>query len=300
MALPLLIHYHIFKNAGTSFEWALEKAFGSGLATYDSPVPNGFVSAESIADFVADNPGIRAIASHQAAPPAPQVPEREVFTSILIRDPLARVRSIYAFERGQQAESPGAIKAKELDFKAYVDWRLDATPAIFCNYQVHFCTRTAQPSDGPAGQDELEKAIEHLDNLSIVGTVSRYNDWLSVAQKVLSRPFPEIALKPTRQNVTATTRASESEILDQLIDDLGESTAQHLIENNQLDMCLHQIADSILTRKMAEEGLELALARAYAQAQEHRRAKHPEASDLSPEPALHMQHEALAIPEPRP
>jgi hypothetical protein len=99
--------------------------------------------------------------------------------------------------------------------------------------------------------------------------VARYDDWIALAQKTLSRPFPNLVLESTRRNVTAA-RSTECSVLDQLIDDLGESTTNYLIEHNQLDMCLHQIADSILTRRMAEEGAELMLARAYGQARERR------------------------------
>src|SRR5207249_3356148 len=99
-------------------------------------------------------PHVRAISSHQAAPPAPTIRGREVFTSILIRDPIARIRSIYEFERGQQISTPGALKAKELDFKGYVDWRLKTSPAMLCNFQVHFCSRTASTRGVVPGEKE--------------------------------------------------------------------------------------------------------------------------------------------------
>ena len=267
---PLLIHYHIFKNAGTSFEWALEHAFSDGFARLDSSSPSGFVSRGDLADHALAQPHVRVISSHQAAPPAPAIAGREVVSSILIRDPIARIRSIYSFERAQQAFTPGAVKAKELGFKDYVDWRLKNSPAVFCNYQVHFCTRTEARRTRAVGTDELREAIAHLDRISIVGTVARYDEWIRLAQTVLSRSFPNISLESTHQNVTAADRPSESAILDRLVEDLGESTVAHLLEANQLDMCLHQVADSILTRKMAEEGVELALALLYSQALQNR------------------------------
>lgn len=279
---PLLLHYHIFKNAGSSFERALQQALGDGLASFDSPSPRGFVSADDLREFAHARPEVRAIISHQAAPPAPAIPDREIFTSILIRDPIARIRSIYAFERGQQSDTPGATKAKELDFKSYVDWRLQTAPAMFCNYQVHFCTRREAARPQPVGVEALNEAIAQLDRLSIVGTVARYDEWLALARKVLATPFPELRLESHRINVTAATQASESAILDQLIADLGESTSHFLLEQNQLDMCLYQIAESILTRRLAEEGVELTLARAYGEALAHRKAS--AAPPVSPVP----------------
>ncbi len=268
---PLLLHYHIFKNAGSSFEAALQQSLGSSFASFDSPSPRGFVSGDDLREFARERPDVRAIMSHQAAPPAPEIDGREVLTSILIRDPIARIRSIYAFERAQQSDTPGATKAKELDFKGYVDWRLETAPAMFCNSQVHFCTREAAGRARRIGPDDLRAAIARLDGVSIVGTVARYEEWLALAQQILAGPFPDLKLESKHLNVTAARQASERAILDQLIDDLGASTTEHLLGNNQLDMTLYQVADSILTRKLAEQGVMLNLARSYSKALEERR-----------------------------
>ena len=264
--MPLLLHYHIFKNAGSSFEASLQQSFGDRFASFDSPSPRGFVSGDDLRGFVREHPEVCAIISHQAAPPAPTLDGREVFTSILIRDPIARIRSIYAFERAQESDTPGATKAKELDFKGYVDWRVQTAPAIFCNYQVHFCTRDAAARPRPVGPAELQAAIARLDGVSIVGTVARYDQWLALARHVLAAGFPDLKLESKRVNVTAARQASEAAILAQLIDELGTSTTEHLLENNQLDLALYQVADSILTRRLAEQGLDLTLSRSYSEA----------------------------------
>jgi hypothetical protein len=53
---PLLIHYQIFKNAGTSFEWALEQALGSGLQRLDTPYRDDFISRRDIGQHVRAHP----------------------------------------------------------------------------------------------------------------------------------------------------------------------------------------------------------------------------------------------------
>lgn len=45
---PLLIQYHIFKNAGTSFEWALQQAFRDRFRQYDSASPGGVIFARGV------------------------------------------------------------------------------------------------------------------------------------------------------------------------------------------------------------------------------------------------------------
>jgi hypothetical protein len=269
---PLLIHYHIFKNAGTSFEWSLAQSMGIGFRKLDSPIRGGIVSARDIARFAADNPDAKAISSHQAILFAPKVRGCEVFTSILIRDPIARIGSIYAFERRQEVSTPGALKAKELDFKRYVEWRLSATPAMLCNYQVYFCGRTKeQGSNWVPTALTLERAIANLDQVDAVGTVERYEEWLALARSILSKPFPGISLCSSRRNVSASEQeTSNAAILDGLIGGLGQTMAERLLEGNQLDMCLHQVADALLTRRLAERGVEIALLEAYASLQKER------------------------------
>jgi hypothetical protein len=53
-----------------------------------------------------------------------------------------------------------------------------------------------------------------------------------------------------------------------LVNELGQTLAEHLLEGNKLDMCLHQVADALLTRKLAENGGAVALIKAYAEARE--------------------------------
>jgi hypothetical protein len=263
---PLLIHYHIFKNAGSSFEFALDQAWRRGLHRYDTPFHDGFISQADLRRYALSHPTAQAIVTHQAAPPPPRIPRRQVLTSILIRDPIARIRSIYAFERAQASEDPGPVKAKELAFKDYVEWRLKVSPGMFCNFQVHFCNRDGSRNHSPMTRHHLDIAIEALDTINIVGTVERYDQWLALAQSILGEGFDKISLVSVRENRSAADSVhSEALILEQLVRDLGQELAQELLKQNELDMCLHQVADALLTRRLAERLVRINLRDAYDQ-----------------------------------
>lgn len=266
---PLLIHYHIFKNAGTSVGWALKNALGDRFDEYDSVDPNGVLSPDQVAEYVTGRPETEAVSSHHAILPPPKIEGRHVYSSILLRDPIARIRSIYAFERQQQVSTQGALKAKELDFRQYVEWRLSADPAMLCNSQVYFCCRAKGGSvDAVPVAITLERAIANLDQVDVVGTVERYEEWLSLAQSTLGEAFPGIALTASRHNVTSSSPADRHTVLDGLAADLGASIVDRLLENNELDMRLHQVADAILARKLAETGSGISLRTAYQDAQQ--------------------------------
>ena len=48
--------------------------------------------------------------------------------------------------------------------------------------------------------------------------------------------------------------------------DLGPALVDYLVRANELDMSLHQIADALLTRQLAEHGVDVTLRNAYADA----------------------------------
>jgi len=237
---PFLIHYH------------------------NSPDPRGRITARQIARLVKAEPELHAISSHQATPPPPRILGRKVITSILIRDPIARIGSMYAFERAQQANTIGALKAKELDFRRYVEWRLEATPSVLCNFQVIICSGRHRTE---CSKRDLETAIIRLDSIDIVGTVTRYPEWLAVAQSYLQQYFPKLFLSLVHHNRSTEERTvSESEILARLTQALGPAITRDLLARNELDMTLHQVADSLLTRRLAEREIAIKLQESYSQA----------------------------------
>jgi hypothetical protein len=264
---PLLLHYHIFKNAGTSFQSALRLGLRGGVRTLDDFSHDGIIRSHDIASYLRHNPRVKVILSHQAAPPPPKLPGREVLSSILLRDPIARIRSIYAFERVQVEDTPPGRKAKELDFKRYVEWRLEATPRMLCNYQVHFCSRGAGACQPLPDADNLREAIRVLDSIDIVGTVERFEEFLALAEAILTRHFPAISLRALRENASNCSREySQVAILNDLVSDLGEALASELLHCNELDMSLHQVADALLTRKLAEHRVRVSLQQLYQEA----------------------------------
>ncbi len=251
---PIIFHYHIFKNAGTSFNHSLRKAFASAFLEYDPGQDGAAFSPREISDFISAHPEAKAVSSHQACLPVPKVPDRLVLTTMLIRDPIARIRSIYAFEKKQPGSGLGAIRAKELNFKAYVEWRLQATPNMLCNYQTHYCSRTQETFDEIPAEAEFQRACDQLEQLSAPGTVENYAHWLALVNHLMAPEFPGVELAVARRNVTREKPAANpAQLRSELIGELGSELVERLVESNQLDMRLHQFADALLDRKLAQQ-----------------------------------------------
>ena len=246
----ILIHHHIFKNAGTSFCYALKKHFQKRFLEYDLP-NSRIVTQQDLKNFIQDHPQALAISGHHICLNTPQLPNYQLISSILLRQPLARIKSIYKFEQKQQADTSGAIQAKKLNFKEYVLWRLDVTPNMLGNYQTHYCSRSklADIRQQPT-EEELEIAIANLKKCAIVGTVERYEDFLQLALDHLREFFPDIYLGYIRLNKTSPSQQTFEEVKTDLVEELGESLVSELEAKNQLDQKLYQVAENILVNNL--------------------------------------------------
>jgi hypothetical protein len=166
----VILHYHLFKNAGTSFDGILQKNFPGQWTAAEFP---GGDNSMQVAAWIARNPGMVAFSSHTATGPVPVVPGVRIISALFLRDPVARIRSAYLFERRQNAGDAanlGARLASETDFDGYVRGRLGIAGDRQCrDFHVvrlaQFVRRIAP---------ELQRATEALQRLSFVGEVERF------------------------------------------------------------------------------------------------------------------------------
>jgi len=250
----VLVHHHIFKNAGTSFNYALAQFFGETFSEYD--LPDGrVVTLDQLDTFLRNEESISAVSGHHLALPPIQKNSLKTVSSVIVRDPLSRVRSIYKFERKQDAQTDGAVMAKKLDFKEFVKWRLKDSPHVFCNYQTLYCSRTGSTGqkNSPTTED-LELAIQNVQGCFAVGTVARYKEFLMMAQYEASRYFPEIILRNAHLNVTSRAQLNKKENYSKksLVEELGEDLVAELKEMNALDYQLYESSNRILDSWLQE------------------------------------------------
>lgn len=198
MTRTVILHYHLFKNAGTSLDQILQQNFGDRWVTAEFPGRDGDNSA-LVADWIRDNPQAVAFSTHTAMGPVPQVDGVQIITVMLLRDPIARIRSAYRFERKQEADTWGAELAKTRDLEGYVRARLARAGDRQCrDFQTHRLASLV-PGDAP----ELERALAGLRQLSVVGLVEDFDGFLARLAAALRPAFPEFAAQSVRANTTA-------------------------------------------------------------------------------------------------
>jgi hypothetical protein len=236
----VIVHYHFFKNAGTSLDHLLKQAFPEAWRQLEAD-ERGAITAERLLDEFREKPELQVISSHTARLSLPTAEDIRVFPLVFLRHPLDRILSVYQFERKQTEETEGSVQARKLDLPAFVEWRL-ARPRDFSfrNFQAHRLAGLA--SDCETG-DLFERGLKGLQNLPFVGLVEAFDESISVLERWLKPDFPAIRLGTARLNVTQSGDSSLIERLAQLKTTLGPERHARLLRENEADLKLyHHVA----------------------------------------------------------
>ena len=249
----ILLHGHIFKNAGTTFDWSLERSFGEDFLDHRDDKVMRERGRSHLGGIIDERPSLRALSSHFLCFPFPDRVDLHYHPVFFLRHPVERFRSVYAFERQQNAATPGARMAKEKSFAEYVEWRLrDNVPRTIRNYQLSNLTGGHNyPPRGPVPECWREIARQRLEETACVGVVDRYDESVVVFEAALQKHFPGLDLAYVRQNVTQTDAAARlDERVAQTLAELGP-LADDALEANALDLELYEAANGKLDAALA-------------------------------------------------
>jgi len=236
---PVIVHFHLFKNAGTSIDTVLQKNFGEKWIEIEGPGGKKLTS-EALAEFITANPKYDAISSHTAIVSLPEVENIEIIPIFFFRHPVDRIRSAYDFERRQDAQTPGAIKAKEGDFEFYMDWRL-STPTPWQVSEFHAFRLKDFHEFTPAKQRQffLPRAKRALDSMPIIGLVERFDESMARLETYIRKFFPEFVGENVHANTTTDRTSKLSQNVEKFKDRIGNDVFNRLIEVNAIDFELY-------------------------------------------------------------
>jgi hypothetical protein len=235
----VIVHYHFFKNAGTSVDATLKENFGDGWVQRERGSDKPLLG-DDLADAIRGDPNIAVISSHTALMPPPVVPGCTIVPVAFVRHPLDRLRSIYEFERRQDAETPGAVMAKQLDLAGYLEWRLERSSGRDSTARSDQTYRLA--GFRAKNPERLARALARLDELAFVGLVEEFGASIEGLQSVLVRIFPHVRLRPVWENASAR-QTSLAERLERFREAIPEDLYQRLLAANEDDVALwHEVA----------------------------------------------------------
>lgn len=235
----VILHYHLFKNAGTSLDAAFKENFSEEKDEWvtkefpNQPAEN----RKQVRQWILDNPQAKCFSSHTALFPVPEVEGVDIFPVIFVRHPLDRIASAYSFERRQDSDSFGSVLAKNTNLKGYVDSRL-ALPFDKQCRNFH-CSRFA-PRGAIQEGEELTAALVTLERLPFVGLVESFELSIEKLENELEDfGVKGVNLSPKRANVSRKTLKLEDKLI-QMEEELGSHSWEKLISENSADLALFE------------------------------------------------------------
>lgn len=245
----VLLHYHLFKNAGTTLDSALENQFGDAFETVHDSGSDGIVTHDMMYNFLKKNKNVIAISSHH-------LHGQDYFTDksdpirfikiVFIRDPIDRIRSIYNFYKENGDESPMSIMASSANAAEFVGMLLEGYPQIVDNNQVNILANMGFYAR-PVSKCDLKIAWEKISSFSVCAPTDRYDDAIVAAEHFISPNF-----YPYRLNLaSAHQNISQGGLSRQQFKEQIGGLYDLLLEINQYDRRLHELSFGELERRLA-------------------------------------------------
>jgi hypothetical protein len=252
----VIVHYHIFKNAGSTMDHILQNNLGRQWLAFDGEKANSRIPAEQLEAFIRAHPEARAISSHNLMLPVPGMADIRLAPIVFLRHPLDRIRSIYDFERRQgQLHGPiskGAEHAAKLSFDEYVSWRFDTSRnGVIHNYQTAWLLHHPRFHRVAIRKGDFEAALGALDDLPFFGLVEQFDDSLALLGSYLTGLGIDLKTEYRAQNTSQHHEKPLESRIASLRESIGETTWARLTERNEWDILLYELAQARFATRLA-------------------------------------------------
>jgi hypothetical protein len=244
----VILHYHIFKNAGSTIEEILERSFGEGFARFDTLEREARVLSEDLLYALERNPHWKAVSSHQIRYPVPKASGLLFFDLCFLRDPIDRIRSMYDYFRMKPA--PGDIISKlanEAGLGEFIAGLIERFPLYVENVQVNLLARGGD--SGHPEEKDLELAIDRMLKVSFLGVVDCFKKSVIAGQHFLSPVFPALNCDQPPVNVSRGWGTSPAARIAKLRDACENRVYAELLKMNALDKELVERARTEVERR---------------------------------------------------
>lgn len=250
----VLLHYHIYKNSGTSFEQVLDASFGARHERFDGPYPFFTIMQDQIDQIIARRTEAVAFSSHQVLLPQPGSLDYRVIAATFLRHPILRLGSIYRYKRGSGDGTVTAELASAHDFAGWIAASFPVRTELthMSNPQTRYFAgvygRQAQVRVEPGLLTyDLVTAERNLANVELLGRTEYFDADLTrfvgiAARYGLALTIPEV----THHNATERSTAPVAERVEALLSQLPGALRDRLLAANQQDLALYAMAERLI------------------------------------------------------
>lgn len=245
----VILHYHLYKNAGSSVDHTLAANFGERWAKVEGEQLWSVLGATELANFVCSHSRLLAVSSHTARLPLPQLSNTIFYPIFFLRHPIDRVGSIYHFERQRPGEDFSAVTARENDLAGYVRQMLDNSDnegVVLRNFHT-LCLSNAAAGltdlrQAKIDNSSLAEARMFLASLPAFGLVEYFNQSARRLERWLQGPFPGFNFPPAQINIQLQRKGCLDERIADVERELGPNLFQELLNANKYDMQIYPYA----------------------------------------------------------
>ncbi len=235
----IIVHYHIFKNAGSSVDQLLKKNFGDQWVGFDGDKPGSVITANALEDRIVNSPEKIAFSSHQIVPPMPQV-DANVYPIVFLRDPIDRIKSAYLFEWKKQL-GLDAPKGSFVEFvKEKFTYRRKSSIEEFQTIRLSNDSRSVFQGTEITDEEMLGKACDFISSLDFVGIVDDFERSNEMLAAYLREGFTEFEVSEVKANVLQDLSLSQEVKRERIKNELGAEMFEMIVSRNILDEALYQ------------------------------------------------------------
>jgi hypothetical protein len=246
----LIVHYHIFKNGGSTVASILEREFKNAFATVHGPDDVSVLDHTHLSQFVLNHTAVQAISSHHLRYPKPVLPNTVIFDWCFLRHPLDRLQSVYSYFQSIDSPDPLCRLARQEHSRSFFKKLIENAPHLVSNVQVTFLAQGGAFTR-PADTSDVEAAAEIFAKMAIPGLIERFDESLVAAEYFLKPAFPRLRLDYSPQNVSRPLGASSIDRQEWLRHSWGSELFATLVQLNQCDLELYRRAEDEVARRFS-------------------------------------------------
>ena len=256
----LLVHYHIYKNSGTSFEQVLDDNYGDRHLKIDGPFAFSHITQDQLANIIEQHPSLLAYSSHQIHLPVPSSVEFRAIPVVFVRNPMLRIRSVYLFDHREALRDERDHGGDPLaDFEEWVLKILAGDPnrLQLCNFQTSSLSRAYQSPPKLKGDNgrvlyDLQAAINNMSVVPCLARTEHFDRDVGSFEGTLERfgmPFRYRPIQPVNVSSTDGDQPIDTQV-EAMKQALSPKTWDLLRWMNDQDLALYEAAHEMMENRL--------------------------------------------------
>jgi hypothetical protein len=246
----VIVHYHVFKNGGSTIASVLQREFQRRYITLHGPTDVSSIDASTLADFITNNPDISAVSSHHVRYPKPVIPGIVIFDWCFLRHPLERLQSCYAYYKKINSADAMSRMAHQESPATFLSQLVEHSPHLVSNVQVTLLSKGGVFTK-PADDADLDIAKGIVSQMAVPGLIARFDESLVAAEYFLKPAFPNLTFEYVPQNVSRPLGGTREERQERLWSAWGADLYETLVRLNQADLELFHVAEREIMRRFS-------------------------------------------------